>query len=403
MKKLFVKFLLVALLIFWAPAVSAAESYPKLANYYLSWFDHRHYDELARYDLLILQPEMIFKNNSFFKFYRQKQASGLLLAYLYPASFYTDTIFYDYWSLRNPLLAKINEENWWLRDERGVVVNPWLRTGAVNITQTKWQDYNLSYLTKHYRLNQWDGMFWDLVDSESSKYSTYALDVNADGVTESTALSNQLWQQGMSQFLKKSRASHGDKISVINGNSLPTYQSNINGRMFEHFPTPWEADGSWSASMKQYLTRLPRLNVKPNVYIINAMFDNQASADIYQQMRFALASTLLGDGYFSFDHGAMSHSQLWWFDEYDLDLGLPLQRALNTTASTLKVELGLWQREFQHGLVLVNSSNERQFIDLPVGKYQRFKGYQAPEVNDGCGVQRVDLDPNDAVILLKTR
>ena len=45
--------------------------------------------------------------------------------------------------------------------------------------------------------------------------------------------------------------------TIINGNSLDSYQSSINGRMFETFPTPWEGDGSWETVMEQYLENLP--------------------------------------------------------------------------------------------------------------------------------------------------
>ena len=44
-------------------------------------------------------------------------------------------------------------------------------------------------------------------------------------------------------------------------------------------------------------------------------------------MRSGLAITLLGDGYFGFDEGDCLHGQLWWFPEYDANLGLAKRAA----------------------------------------------------------------------------
>jgi hypothetical protein len=34
---------------------------------------------------------------------------------------------------------------------------------------------------------------------------------------------------------------------------------------------------------------------------------------------------LLDGGFFGFDRGDCLHGQLWWFDDYDMDLGAPLE------------------------------------------------------------------------------
>jgi hypothetical protein len=396
------KICLILVLVLLPVMVSASENYPKVANYYLNWFDQRQYAKLARYDLLILQPEMLTRNRRFFNYYHWTHDGGRILAYLYPASFYRSTLFYDDWSARAEVLKTINDSDWWLRDSRTAIVSPWTQISAVNITLPAWQDYNLAYLNKTYQLSKyWDGVFWDLVDAEPSRYSTYPLDVNADGQTEEASVSNQLWQDGLATYFHKARRAQPDKVMIINGSSVPGLQGDINGRMFEHFPTPWEGDGSWSATMNQYLYALPVKNVSPATYVINARYDNKSDKSIYQQMRFALASTLLGDGYFSFDAGANSHSQMWWFDEYDFDLGRATSQPINRTGTTAQAQPGLWSRDFEKGLVLVNSAQHRLSLKLPAGQYRYFKGVEDEQVNSACPVDYIILEPQDGVLLSK--
>ena len=50
-------------------------------------------------------------------------------------------------------------------------------------------------------------------------------------------------------------------------------------------------------------------------------------------------------GYFSFDYGDKNHGQLWWYDEYDVNLGKPLFPAYNIQDKTNdKFKPGLWRR-----------------------------------------------------------
>jgi hypothetical protein len=63
--------------------VSAKDTYPKLANYYLNFFHRADYDQLAKWDLLVIQADMIQYNPGFFEAYRSKKPDGILLPYIY--------------------------------------------------------------------------------------------------------------------------------------------------------------------------------------------------------------------------------------------------------------------------------------------------------------------------------
>ncbi len=60
----------------------------------------------------------------------------------------------------------------------------------------------------------------------------------------------------------------------------------------------------------------------------------------------------------------------------------------------------VWRRDYENGIVLVNSTDAAHTIDLG-GTFQKINGTQAPAVNDGSQVTQVDLPSQDGIILLR--
>lgn len=69
-----------------------------------------------------------------------------------------------------------------------------------------------------------------------------------------------------------------------------------------------------------------------------------------QMMRFGLAASLMGDGYFAYDLGTHCRGAWWWYPEYDAPLGYPL-------ADAERRSCGLYMRRFDGGIVFVNGSH----------------------------------------------
>jgi hypothetical protein len=110
----------------------------------------------------------------------------------------------------------------------------------------------------------------------------------------------------------------------------------------------------------------------------------------------------MGDGYFSFDHGDKSHAQLWWYDEYDEDLGTSRSRPYNLLdGKDYKIESGLWRRDFENGIAVVNSTDKKQTYYFEKEEFEKIKGTQDLRVNTGAKVNWVDLESEDGIILLK--
>jgi hypothetical protein len=124
-------------------------------------------------------------------------------------------------------------------------------------------------------------------------------------------------------------------------------------------------------------------------------FNIQGSPTDYRFFRYGYASCLLDDGYFSFTDKPREYSSVPWFDEYDHKLGIALSRPPAAAWSQ-----GVWRRDFQNGVVLVNPTTSAKTVELEPG-LRRFAGNQDPVVNDGSAVGRLTLGPKDGIVLLR--
>src|SRR3989339_1911835 len=147
------------------------------------------------------------------------------------------------------------------------------------------------------------------------------------------------------------------------------------------------------------LKTMVNLHKIPQLSFINSNTGNTGIQN-YQDMRFGLTSSLLEDAYFSYDYGDQNHGQTWWYDEYDVNLGdaISVSKSKNNYAD---YKPDIWQRSFENGVAVVNSTDSKQKIELG-GEYEKIHGTQDIKVNDGSIVSQVNVEAKDGVILLKT-
>lgn len=370
-------------------------NYPRLANYFLRLDRLTDYRLLARNDIVIMPAESILFNPGLAQQLRSVNPDILLFAYVPAQSFHR------LWNndLHNKLRSGIRE-SWWLKDAQGkqLYLTPDLR--MLNVS-TEWSNYLAEYVVRDVLANPyWDGVFYDMVDDTISWLNNGNIDTNRDGKKDSTLQANRNWLNGMTQLVRRTRQLNPGARIMINGSSHPQLQPYINGRLFENFPTPWHKDGSWEASTRDYINAHDDPQYRPPIFVLNTDTKAADGARDYHRMRFGLASALLGNGYYSFDKGAVDHGQLWWFDEYDLKLGTPVQGPVDINGSGGNVKQGIWQREFEYGLVVVNATTKRQKVSL-TEEYEKIHGKQDPYVNDGTVVDRLFMEPLSGIILKK--
>lgn len=392
-------FLGLALVIFVSHSYLEARPAPLLANYLLGTLptDRASIETLSKFDVLVLSPEQGITRREVINSIKAKNPDVILLAYV-PSESWNEA-----WT-RYPANALYKDfrvqDDWWLRSSGGAIISNWPGLKNVNLSQG-WSDYMINFVDKNI-LSQgiWDGVFWDIVNDGISHANKGDIDLNRDGVKDDLNWANAEWQKRMVYLLNASRDRLPVKYLLMNGSSLPVFQEYMNGRMYETFPTPWEAGGNWSGLMTG-LKKNQAINAKPQLYIFNTNTNNTGKQNDYKKMRFGLASSLMMDNvYFSFDYGDQDHNQIWWYDEYDVDLGEAAGTASAQNGGTQFVS-DVWRRDFANGVVLVNPTAQSQTVDLG-GEFERLIGKQDPKVNNGLISNQVILSSKDGIILRKT-
>ncbi len=376
------------------------DKFVRSANYYLKagyGIPYSDYDDLARYDLLVLPAEAQLWNREMFFELRRLNPNITILAYVATKSFN-----FDYWtdSLHQSLLNRIND-SWWLLNPSGQNVSVWPGTKMLNMVSPwsrelpKWVDEEI------WSTGLWDGIFYDEFSVNAHWVNGGDIDIHRDGQRDDPKLIDVAWERATVNMLRDTRQRLGASAVIItNGDSASSVQPFLNGRMFEMFPTPWEGQGRWQDTVGNYLRLHSEVGYQP-VFIINGSTHNTGNSTNYRDVRFALTSTLMGNGFFGYDYGDQSHAQLWWYDEQGTNLGSPLGPAVNQSFPEGQgVSPGIWRRDFRNGVVLLNSTERAQTVRFDAD-LERLQGTQDQEFNNGRIVNSITLDSKDGVILLK--
>jgi len=389
------------------PQVSAqTNDFPKLANYFTGWdLTDETINQLAKWNLVILSPQALERQPQTITKLRQKNPQIKILVYILIQEINTNPQIVNASPYYQTIYNTANQNNWWLKTANGQNVNWWPNTWLINAASIapktngplreasqNWSNYLPQLVYDQFlKTGQWDGVFYDNAWYNIS-WLNQPLDVNADSVADSQIYMDTKWQEGISQILNKTHALAPDKLVLAN-NTTNFYNDQLNGRMQENFPN--ETEGGWNNSIRNYLSaNLP-------YFIVNATTKNAGTNQDYQTLRFGLSSALLGNGYFSFDFGDQGHANVWWYDEYNIFLGQPMANAKNLLDQTsTDIKPGVWQRDFQNGLSLVNSTNSEQKISF-AQEFEKIKGTQDKTTNNGAVIKNLTLEPTDGIILLR--
>lgn len=355
------------------PTIPAKQpgAYPRLANYYHIPISINQLvaSSLARWDLIVVNYHVIFTSADSLKLIKQLNPDIKILAWISAGLG------------GNQLFSANPDEDWFLHyadspsnpkppAERRVI--SWSdKTGTNQVPgmnpASEWSTQLASYVHDSLMSSGLiDGVFYDCTWETVNQPN---IDINNDSVAESSAVVNQKYQEGMAHLLSLTRELLGPNAIIIgnpgvewtNGSPYWDYangqmQENALGTMFgSSWPKIWDI---YQRNMQKQSppTRIHWIAADTNQQVYDNLKPNLTSADL-QKMRFGFGITLLGDGYFGFDEGDGLHGQLWWFPEYDANLGLAKEDAIKRTDGT-------WVREFEYGTVLVNPNNVESTIDF---------------------------------------
>lgn len=383
-------------------AIGGTHQTPKLLNLWFGWFlTPENIQELKKWDLVVLDMDMQVRNPDGIRELRRLNPKIKIIAYVDSSNiaagrYVSDSNFPGY------KLAHQLPEEWFLHrgKER---VGYWPGAWTMNVTQEgpkdrngkRWNDFLPEFIYQEmWKTGLWDGIFLDNALIGPTWFVGGGLDMTGDGVAEADAKVNEAWKQGWIQMAKNLRARIGSS-AIIMGNGAHEYAPYTNGILFEDVP-----NYGWVEAMKAYTYAVAN-NQKPVTSAINSNANNVNNSADYRAMRLGFGTSLLDDGYYSFDYGNQDHGQTWWYDEYNATLGNPIGSAsLIAPSGASGIAEGVWWREYQNGAVVVNSTWSVQKFDLP-GVYERLRGSQDKNTNSGALETSLNIPARDALILYR--
>lgn len=308
---------------------------------------------------------------------------------------------------------KVQHENWWLYTGAGEKVRSYRTNRAINGSRystpdaggMRWPQWLAKRdFDKFFNPTLTTGKGFDIwfVDNIRDK-SLYLGDWDKDGLDDrpdgTVALSAY---RGMNTDYFAAMRALAPRMTLM-GNApcdLSMYpkalDASLNEAMFGltwslgGYP-PWGQghDGSWIRVMNQYNAQFPNVNTGLVV------FQAQGLSTDYRLFRYALCSCLLNNGYFNYADKSEGYVVPPWFDEYDCNLGMPI-----SDPQTVAWSNGVWRRDFEHGISLVNPTTSARTVTIEAG-FHRISGYQDVATNSGVSATGLLIIPSRDGIILK--
>ncbi|MFC3109202.1 putative glycoside hydrolase [Undibacterium arcticum] len=312
-------------------------------------------------------------------------------------------------SAENDKQSKLRNEGWWLRRGDGRRVQWTNQYQAWDINITEWTKPDSSGQRYPEWLAQRDyHVFFEPVpefdiwyfDNVMAHQRIALADWRRDGKDEAgdSPEIQKAFRRGQAAHWKKAHELAPKALLMGNADndlSLPEYKGKLQAVFLEGLMgKSWSlyANGGWGRMMDLYHKVFDNL-LSPRIVGFNVA----GRPSDYRFLRFALASCLMNNGYFSYTDETRGYSTVPWFDEYEVKLGKPLD-----PPQTKPWRDGIYRRRFENGLVLVNLGFQPGSIDVEPG-YTHFRGKQAPQVNNGLPAKSILLGPGDGVLLVKVR
>lgn len=304
---------------------------------------------------------------------------------------------------------KIEGENWWLKTSNGdrrqwtklydaydINITTWTPPDFNGMRYPEWlaeRDYRIFFKTTP----EFDIWYFDNV---MSKQRVDKADWDLDGKDDngSEPRIQQAFRQGQAAHWSRARKLAPSVLFMGNPDndlSFPEYKDRLQGAFLEGLMgRSWSIEKrmGWGKMMDHYHAVFHNL-LEPKMVGFNV----HGSVDDYRFFRYAYASSLMDDGYFSFTDEKSGYSRVPLFDEYNVKLGRSIDPAQLTAWKG-----DVYRRRFENGMVLVNPSGQDKRVVVEAG-YRRFTGKQAPDVNNGEPVSDLLIPAKDGIVLIKNR
>lgn len=253
-------------------------------------------------------------------------------------------------------------DSYFLKDIYGHTIQDWPGSWVLNLTNPAVVQFVATYAAGIVGQSGYpfDGIFFDNVRTTISNIhdmwgNAIAVDANGDGVADNPATLDAAWNAGVYQMIALFRqlapnayvSGHlgqtppgPSSLSAFNGDALAFPLSDVREGTTA-FPSLLNAYQTWfSAGQSPAITLLEAS--PPNQIAYGYGFSPLAAmpsatslfgATFYPNMRFGLATSLMGDGFSAYDLGDTAAKVNWWYDEYGFNLGTPLGPAVQISST----------------------------------------------------------------------
>jgi len=274
-----------------------------------------------------------------------------------------------------PFLGPGFQSNWYCKTINGkTVMAPWNQPIANIYADNCGYVYHILRYLEEYHRQRYDGVLYDCM----WEYPWEGSDINEDGKLSGKDI--EALRFATATLLKETRDLFPEWIVTGNGgcpwSKESEYYKYANGNMHENALGDEFGNPSWNYMWNAY-NIVTRKSQKPPYHFINvdvrakgrslleARILPSLTEDDLRRMRLGLVgSMLLDNGYFGFDRGDCLHGQLWWFDEYNVDMG----DALGPYSENLYGRR-TFSREFENGLVILNNGNRSIHVNPKVNYF----------------------------------
>ena len=369
--------------------------YPRIANCYGAavghWTKPETLDLLGKFDLLI--GGVNAGGNE-----QQRQAVAAMVArlrkanpYLVVLDFSSSAPYAGAWQVKQTPFP----DDGWLLTPDGKQIEGWPGTTMINLTKRPVIDWLAGRSAASVEKPVFDGTFIDCMGGHFDHWACniqsgrpYQIDADGDGEADSDKDLDRQWRQAKQILGRTVRERIGPEALFMANQAHEANFPQLNGILLEDFLDYVLDHGrSWRGVLDHYFhwTRTPHRptvttivsssGLEPDFNAWKSMTEADREAilakgkALTQRMRFGLATTLMGDGYFAYDLHTRWRGQHWWYPEYDAPLGYP-------TGPSREFPDGSWRRPFDGGTAVVNPT----CLDLPIQTERRSRDVSSGKV-----------------------
>jgi len=298
------------------------------------------------YDCIVVDYEVINTSAAMLRYMKDSNPNLLIFVYADKMQWYSPMYSDKPWGLK--MLAALKKyPKWFLHSPEGNNLCFWPGNVMMNCCQDcpryliNGKRYNyIEYFTAHYINDiikaykkaeiKLDGLLDDDLMKDIS-FLNGGVDRNFDGQVDEATELNRQWRLGNAYFLEKVREAMGKNFIIIGNGGHGFYMNYCTGKQMENFPETFI--GSWYQNM----TNASGMKLA----FFNARKDNWL---------FTICSAMLLDNVYFSDGQNTPYNE-----KYNLHLGEPI-------GTYYQEETGI-ARKFQNGIVHVNPSTEKAWIE----------------------------------------